>query len=168
LKPANILVNSKGSIKIADFGMSGHKVFQKEKNMEQFTTFQGTFTYMVSFNLNQSPERLEGKEHSYDSDIWSLGLTIAQCALGKFPYELQEFTIFEMMSKVEKNNDITKILPETFSKEIKEFISACMKMKPNERSTPEELLEFDFITKNQKSKPSIGILFIFKIIRTMD
>jgi mitogen-activated protein kinase kinase 1 len=36
-----------------------------------------------------SPERLKGEEYSYDSDIWSFGLTIAECALGEFPINIK-------------------------------------------------------------------------------
>lgn len=39
----------------------------------------GTVTYM-------SPERIKGEQYSYDSDIWSLGLTLVECALGRYPY----------------------------------------------------------------------------------
>lgn len=57
--------------------MAGYK---SGKNV--FTTFQGTFTYM-------SPERIKGLEHTFNSDIWSIGVTVAQCALGYFPFELK-------------------------------------------------------------------------------
>jgi len=45
IKPPNILINSKGEIKIADFGMAGFKTSVQEKN-HVFETFQGTMTYM--------------------------------------------------------------------------------------------------------------------------
>jgi serine/threonine protein kinase len=37
-----------------------------------------------------SPERIQGLPHSFDSDLWSLGLTIMECALGIFPYAHDE------------------------------------------------------------------------------
>lgn len=42
----------------------------------------GTVTYM-------SPERIRGEKYSFDSDIWSLGLTLVECAIGRFPYPPQ-------------------------------------------------------------------------------
>ena len=42
-------------------------------------TFIGTHAYM-------SPERLGGKPYSFASDIWSLGITLVECALAQFPY----------------------------------------------------------------------------------
>lgn len=44
-----------------------------------FSLQVGTVTYM-------SPERIKGDEYSYDSDMWSLGLTLVECALGRYPY----------------------------------------------------------------------------------
>ena len=42
----------------------------------------GTVTYM-------SPERIRGERYSFDSDIWSLGLTVVEAAIGRFPYPPQ-------------------------------------------------------------------------------
>jgi mitogen-activated protein kinase kinase 1 len=32
------------------------------------------------------PERISGSAYSFDSDIWSAGLTLVECVLGRFPY----------------------------------------------------------------------------------
>ncbi|KAJ0881879.1 putative mitogen-activated protein kinase kinase STE-STE7 family [Helianthus annuus] len=32
------------------------------------------------------PERISGKTYDYKSDIWSLGLVILECAIGRFPF----------------------------------------------------------------------------------
>lgn len=76
LKPSNILLNSQGLAKISDFGMSNK--LQKDG----FESFEGTYMYM-------SPERLRGDTHSFDSDIWSAGILLAECAMGKYPFVLQ-------------------------------------------------------------------------------
>lgn len=75
IKPSNLLINSEGEIKIADFGVSG-----KIENTTDFRdTWVGTAIYM-------SPERFSGEKYNFDTDIWSLGLTIVECALGRYPY----------------------------------------------------------------------------------
>lgn len=75
IKPSNILLNEEGECKIADFGVSG----QLESSIDAKLSFVGTVTYM-------SPERIQGHSHSFDSDIWSFGLTLMECAIGFFPY----------------------------------------------------------------------------------
>jgi serine/threonine protein kinase len=76
IKPSNILINKAGQVKISDFGVSG----QLAHTLSQCASWVGTVTYM-------SPERIRGSSYSYDSDIWSLGLALLECALGHYPYE---------------------------------------------------------------------------------
>ena len=72
VKPSNILVNSAGEIKICDFGVSGQLIDSMANS------FVGTRSYM-------SPERLQGSQYSVASDLWSLGLSLLEMALGCSP-----------------------------------------------------------------------------------
>lgn len=83
VKPTNILVNTRGQVKICDFGVSGNLVASIAR------TNIGCQSYMA-------PERISGGSlshvgnadgsYSVQSDIWSLGLTIIECAKGAYPY----------------------------------------------------------------------------------
>ena len=65
IKPSNILLNSEGRCVIADFGVSKELI-----NGTMARTFTGTQGYLA-------PERMgEGRIHSVESDIWSVGLTL--------------------------------------------------------------------------------------------
>jgi serine/threonine protein kinase len=75
IKPSNLLLNSAGEVKISDFGVSG----QLASSVSNCLSWVGTVTYM-------SPERIKGDSYSFDSDLWSMGLTLLECALGRFPY----------------------------------------------------------------------------------
>ena len=77
VKPSNILVNGAGQIKICDFGVSGELINSIAD------TFVGTSTYM-------SPERIQGDQYSVKSDVWSLGVSIIELALGRFPFAENE------------------------------------------------------------------------------
>merc|ERR1719422_862370 len=72
IKPSNILVNTQGEIKICDFGVSGQLIDSMANS------FVGTRSYM-------SPERLQGSQYSVASDLWSLGLSLVEMALGCYP-----------------------------------------------------------------------------------
>jgi len=43
-------------------------------------TFVGTSTYMA-------PERIQGSPYTVRSDVWSVGLTVMELAIGKFPFD---------------------------------------------------------------------------------
>ncbi|KAL7417127.1 kinase-like domain-containing protein [Mrakia frigida] len=73
VKPSNILVNSHGDIKLCDFGVSGELINSIAN------TFVGTSTYM-------SPERIQGAPYTVKSDVWSLGISLIELALGRFPF----------------------------------------------------------------------------------
>ncbi|KAI9285177.1 kinase-like domain-containing protein [Umbelopsis sp. AD052] len=90
LKPSNVLVNSQGQIKICDFGVSG----QLNKNSVA-DTFVGTSSYM-------SPERILGSPYSVKSDVWSLGITLMELALGRFPFPPDggSLAIFELLQHI--------------------------------------------------------------------
>ncbi|ESO84309.1 hypothetical protein LOTGIDRAFT_132393 [Lottia gigantea] len=72
VKPSNILVNSQGEIKICDFGVSGQLIDSMANS------FVGTRSYMA-------PERLQGTHYSVQSDVWSLGLSLVEMAIGRYP-----------------------------------------------------------------------------------
>lgn len=72
IKPSNILVNTKGDIRLCDFGVSGQLI------NSMANSFVGTRSYMA-------PERLSGSEYSIKSDIWSLGVSLVELAIGRYP-----------------------------------------------------------------------------------
>ena len=72
-----MLLNSRGEIKISDFGLS--KEFHEEASQQSFV---GTYLYM-------SPERMNGQKYSYAADIWSFGLTLQAVAIGRYPYSIK-------------------------------------------------------------------------------
>ena len=76
VKPDNILLNCRGEIKLCDFG-----ICQKRVNANH--TQLGTRKYM-------SPEQIHpidaSTRNNAKNDVWSLGITLVELAIGKFPY----------------------------------------------------------------------------------
>jgi len=140
IKPSNLLLNTRGEVKIADFGVSG----QLAHTLSQAVTWVGTVTYM-------SPERISGRSYSYDSDIWSLGLTLVELALGRYPYPGdgrvgEPMGFWELLDFVVKSPPPT-LAPEKCSPELCAFVGACLQKEPEERPSAARLLEHPFITK---------------------
>lgn len=98
VKPTNILVNTAGQVKICDFGVSGNLVASIAK------TNIGCQSYMAperisSGGVAQAGANPGGGTYSVQSDIWSLGLTIIECALGQYPYPPETYdNIFSQLS----------------------------------------------------------------------
>jgi mitogen-activated protein kinase kinase 1 len=73
---------------------------------------------------------LKGESYYSDTDIWSLGLLLVECALGRFPYpdqddDIQELGFWELMKYITLKD--TPKLPDGFSEEFQDFISKCLR-----------------------------------------
>ncbi|RKF61232.1 Protein kinase wis1 [Erysiphe neolycopersici] len=148
VKPTNILVNTRGQVKICDFGVSGNLVASIAK------TNIGCQSYMA-------PERIAGGgmtqsgsgegTYSVQSDIWSLGLTIIECALGKYPYPPETYNnIFSQLSAI-VDGDPPDLPKESFSPQIRDFVRSCLNKKPMLRPKYSMLLQHIWLA--QLSKP---------------
>ncbi len=74
IKPANILIGAQGDIKISDFGVALHAG-------GEHTHLQG-----VGSPAYMSPEQVQDKELSHQTDIYSLGVVMYQLLTGKLPF----------------------------------------------------------------------------------
>ncbi|KAH6566508.1 hypothetical protein BASA60_009440 [Batrachochytrium salamandrivorans] len=133
IKPSNILVNSVGLVKIADFGVS-----KELANGTLAATFTGTQGYLA-------PERVrEGTSCTPSSDVWSLGLTVMELALGGFPIPAEALpSIFDLLQYIEQEPSPT--LPAgKFSPEFCEFTSLCLIKDARQRPHPKQLMDTAF------------------------
>ncbi|XP_044730090.1 dual specificity mitogen-activated protein kinase kinase dSOR1 isoform X2 [Chrysoperla carnea] len=168
VKPSNILVNSSGEIKICDFGVSGQLIDSMANS------FVGTRSYM-------SPERLQGTHYSVQSDIWSLGLSLVEMAVGVYPIPPPDaktlaaifgprpegsdspshvptprsMAIFELLDYI-VNEQPPKLPSGIFSDEFKDFVDRCLKKNPEERADLKTLMNHDWIKKAESSNVDIA------------
>jgi mitogen-activated protein kinase kinase kinase ANP1 len=77
IKGPNVLVDSNGVCKLADFG--GAKRICNTNNTEQFNSLKGTPYWMA-------PEVIKQTGHGRAADIWSVGCTIIEMATGRPPW----------------------------------------------------------------------------------
>ncbi|KAJ4373355.1 MAP kinase kinase Wis1 [Neocucurbitaria cava] len=140
VKPTNILMNTKGQIKICDFGVSGNLVASIAK------TNIGCQSYMAperisSGGIAQAGANPGGGTYSVQSDIWSLGLTIIECALGRYPYPPETYNnIFSQLSAI-VDGEPPDLPQEGYSDAARNFVRGCLNKIPNLRPTYAMLLQ---------------------------
>jgi polo-like kinase 1 len=77
LKLGNLFIGEKMELKIGDFGLATKITFEGEKRR----TFCGTPNYIA-------PETLDNKKgHSYEVDIWAIGIILYTLFIGRPPFE---------------------------------------------------------------------------------
>lgn len=149
VKPTNILVNTRGQVKICDFGVSGNLVASIAK------TNIGCQSYMA-------PERISGGgiaaagansgsgTYSAQSDIWSLGLTIIECAMGRYPYPPETYNnIFSQLSAI-VDGEPPDLPEEGFSPLARDFVRGCLNKIPKLRPTYAMLLQHGWLAPLSK------------------
>uniref|UniRef100_A0AAG5D8K0 non-specific serine/threonine protein kinase n=1 Tax=Anopheles atroparvus TaxID=41427 RepID=A0AAG5D8K0_ANOAO len=132
IKAGNILLNSEGHAKLADFGVAG----QLTDTMAKRNTVIGTPFWMA-------PEVIEEIGYDCVADIWSLGITALEMAEGKPPYgDIHPMrAIFMIPTKPPPSfRD-----PDIWSPEFIDFVSLCLVKNPEERATATDLLTHEFI-----------------------
>ncbi|XP_057726819.1 mitogen-activated protein kinase kinase kinase 5-like [Arachis stenosperma] len=140
IKGANLLVDSAGVVKLADFGMSKHL-----NGYEGNLSLKGS-PYWMAPELMQTVvmHKDNNSDLAYATDIWSLGCTIIEMFNGKPPWS--EFEGAAAMFKVMKD---TPPIPETLSSDGKDFLRCCFRRNPAERPTAAMLLEHRFLKNSQ-------------------
>uniref|UniRef100_A0A3B3QGE3 mitogen-activated protein kinase kinase n=1 Tax=Paramormyrops kingsleyae TaxID=1676925 RepID=A0A3B3QGE3_9TELE len=111
VKPSNVLINHEGHVKMCDFGISGYLVNSVAKTMDA-----GCKPYMAPERINPDVNQ---SGYNIRSDVWSLGITLIELAILRFPYKSWS-TPFQQLKQVVE--DPSPTLPtDGFSPELVEF-----------------------------------------------
>ncbi len=127
IKPGNILISTKGEIKLADFGIaSAEKEGEAEEDITQAGITLGTPAYMP-------PEQFEdSKNVDARADIYALGVMLYEMVTGQKPYGVN--MVPETLIQIKKGqytapSKIEQNLPKGISRIIKKMMNA----KPSKR-----------------------------------
>lgn len=141
LKLGNLFVSAKMELKIGDFGLATKLEFDGERKR----TICGTPNYIA-------PEILEAKQgHSYEVDIWSLGVILYTMLIGKPPFETSD--VKTTYRRIRMN---AYTFPEHvhISESAKDMITKILTNDPAKRPTLDELLMHDYLN-NEGSIPRL-------------
>ena len=134
LKLGNLFLTDKMELKVGDFGLATKLDFEGERKR----TVCGTPNYIA-------PEILDGKTgHSYEVDIWSLGVIIYTLIIGKPPFETRDVKTTYKRIKMNAYS-----FPETaiISEAAKNLISQILVTDPGKRPTLDQILTHDFFNQ---------------------
>ncbi|KAK9054791.1 hypothetical protein SSX86_025870 [Deinandra increscens subsp. villosa] len=155
IKGANILVDNKGCIKLADFGASKQVV--ELANGSGAKSMKGTPYWMA-------PEVILQTGHSFSADIWSVGCTVIEMATGKPPWSqhYQEVAALFYIGTTKSHPPI----PDQLSFEAQDLLLKCLHKEPKLRPSASDLLQHPFVSgksqQNSLGTPTmVGYLLIF-------
>ncbi|XP_054159180.1 dual specificity mitogen-activated protein kinase kinase 6-like [Oppia nitens] len=139
VKPSNILISRNGSVKLCDFGISGHLVNSIAQTFEA-----GCKPYMAPERINPDPQR---RGYDIRSDVWSLGISMLELAIGKYPFP-ESKNLFEQLKRI-CQDDPPRLPPNRFSKDFESFIEQCLQRDYEMRPNYNKLILHPFITENE-------------------
>ncbi|KAE8232791.1 hypothetical protein CF326_g2178 [Tilletia indica] len=147
IKGANILVDTKGQIKISDFGISKKdaEVIASSSKAPKKTALQGSVFWMA-------PEAVKQTSSSRKADIWSVGCLVVEMLTGMHPWPSlnQMQALFRIGSM-----KATPPMPEDISENCRHFLNWTFELDHTKRPTADDLLAHKFLMEVAQLEPDV-------------
>ncbi|XP_030530221.1 serine/threonine-protein kinase BLUS1-like isoform X2 [Rhodamnia argentea] len=148
VKAGNILLDTNGVVKLADFGVSAC-MFDTGERQRSRNTFVGTPCWMA-------PEVLQpGSGYNSKADIWSFGITALELAHGHAPFSKYPPMKVLLMTIQNAPPGLDYDRDKKFSKLFKEMVAMCLVKDQTKRPTAEKLLKHSFF--KQAKPPEVSL-----------
>ncbi len=148
IKPQNIIIDSNGNVKVADFGIAK---LPGNETISLADKAIGTVNYI-------NPEQACGKAIDARSDIYSLGIMMYEMVTGKLPFVADTPVATAYMQIHDKPQKPSSINPKV-AKGLEQIILKAMKKNPENRfQTAGEMFS---CLKRVKDNPDVTFDFIF-------
>ncbi|MCS6896293.1 MAG: serine/threonine protein kinase [Bacteroidia bacterium] len=138
VKPSNILVRPDGTGKLIDFGIA--KALDEDFKLTRTGTQIGTALYMA-------PEQIKGEAVSPQTDLYAIGLVIYECFFGRFPWEWQGLTAFQIYQRL-----LTEPppIPQTTPPAVQAFFNKALAKEVANRFSSAEEMHQALVALNQR------------------
>ena len=139
IKLGNLFLSDKMEVKLGDFGLASKLEYDGERKR----TICGTPNYIA-------PEILDGSAgHSYEVDVWSLGVLIYTMLIGKPPFETNDVKLTYRRIKMNAYSFPEQV---NISKEARDLVSEILVSDPKSRPSLDQVLSHSFMTRNPLPK----------------
>ena len=135
VKPANCFLDSNGSVKIGDFGLS-KSTRDKETGLTKTGTFMGTPSYAA-------PEQIRGDEIDGRTDLYSVGATLFFLLTGRTPFLGDAMSVTAQVT-ADRAPICSEINP-TIPKDLGRAVAKCLEKEPSKRFQTLEALRLALI-----------------------
>jgi serine/threonine protein kinase len=165
IKLQNALASRDGRVRLVDFGSAAVGDPAAEGDITSADQ-QGSV-------LQMAPERLRGERHGQASDVWALGVMLAELATGAHPFVPADaarglgsterfWALAEVIRHTASPDEcaaatdaaVTRALASR-SPEVQSFIGAMLRAEPSARATVPELLEHPFVAASRASDTDV-------------
>eukprot|EP00039_Didymoeca_costata_P001874 m.55852 g.55852 ORF g.55852 m.55852 type:complete len:776 (+) comp11007_c0_seq1:213-2540(+) len=143
VKGQNILMTDDGNIRLIDFGVSA----KMKENQTKRNTFIGTPYWMAPEVI--ATDTQDDAFYDTRSDIWSLGITAIEIADTEPP--LSDMHPMRALFLIPRNKAPELPDKRKWSREINQFVGACLEKDYEKRSTAKKLLLHPFIKSVNKN-----------------
>lgn len=131
IKPQNVLILEDGRVKITDFGIA---IAMNSTELTQTNSVMGSVHYLP-------PEQANGAGATIKSDIYSLGILMYECLIGKLPFKGEnavEIAIKHMKEKIPSMCSQNELIPQSIENIV---LRACAKNPRNRYDSVAEMHE---------------------------
>ncbi|TQV92854.1 STE20 kinase [Cordyceps javanica] len=145
IKSDNVLIDSRGNVKITDFGFCAKLTARRSKR----ATLVGTTYWMA-------PEVVKQKRYGYKVDVWSLGIMAIEMAESEPPY--MDMEPMRALYLIATGNTPPLRDPQKHSALLKQFLATCLVVDASRRATTDVLLNHEFLRSGGETSELVELL----------
>ena len=160
LKCSNVLVGNDATVKLSDFGASKRVAFEgsdtidlekaepivpREEPTEFSQSLKGSANWMA-------PEVVLKKGHHKSADVWSVGCVMIEMRTSNPPWSEFGSNAVAILQAIARTVDGPKLPENVFTSPELAFLHRCLRRRPEDRATVEELLVDPWIMQKDEKR----------------
>ncbi|WP_206491333.1 Stk1 family PASTA domain-containing Ser/Thr kinase [Rhodococcus sp. KRD162] len=145
VKPANIMINHAGAVKVMDFGIA-RAIADSSSPMTQTAAVIGTAQYL-------SPEQARGEQVDARSDVYSLGCVLFEILTGEPPFT-GDSPVAVAYQHVREDPQLPSLVNDTVPRELDSIILKAMAKNPANRYQSAAEMRTDLVRVLGGQRPS--------------